>query len=246
MASLSIPPSVPEDAPAPAPAAKAPIKIVFCIPGRSFSREFLISWSGLLSECIGRGITPILSQQYSSVVHFARAKCLGADVTKGADQKPFQGQLQYDYIMWIDSDIVFNAADVFKLLESPHEVTTGVYMMEDRVHFATVKTWDTDYFQANGTFEFMDQAKLDTETDRYVPVSYSGMGWMLMKFGVIEALKYPWFNTDIQRIPKKDGTFDMVDMCSEDVALCRNLAEAGVRVHVDKTCRVGHQKSFVI
>ena len=227
-------------------ATKPPIKIVFCVPGNTFSREFMISWSSLLSDCIGRGITPILSQQYSSVVHFARAKCLGADVKSGPDQKPFQGSLTYDYIMWIDSDIIFNASDLAKLVESPHDVTSGLYKMADNQHFAAVKTWDTEYFKEHGTFEFFDQAKLDAEPDRYVPVSYAGMGWMLVRSGVIETLKYPWFNTELQVIPKKDGTGVLVDMCSEDVAFCRNLAEAGVRVHLDKTCRVGHQKAFVI
>ena len=235
-------------APAPAAgdgAAKPPVRVVFCVPGNTFSREFLISWSSLLSELIGKGITPILSQQYSSVVHFARSKCLAADVTKGPDQKPFQGQLPYDYIMWIDSDIVFNPTDFFKMLESPHDVTCGAYRMTDNVHYAVVKTWDLDYFAEHGTFEFMDQAAVDAEAERYVPVSYSGMGWMLIKAGVVETLKYPWFNYELQRIPAKDGGV-MVDMCSEDVAFCRNLTAAGHRVHLDKTCRVGHQKSFVI
>lgn len=229
---------------------KTPIRVVFCVPGRTFSREFLISWSSLLSECIGRGVTPILSQQYSSVVHFARAKCLGADVTKGAAQKPFQGQLPYDYIMWVDSDMVFNSADFFKLLESPHVVTSGLYMMDDRKSYAVVKHWDVAHFRENGAFQFMDQAAVDAEADRYVPVSYAGMGWMLIKAGALESLPYPWFTHDLQRIPPgteaPEAGVEMVDMCSEDVALCRNFAEAGIRVHVDKTCRVGHLKSFVI
>lgn len=232
--------------PTPAPeTARESTRIVFCLPGRDYSREFLISWSGLLSECIARGVTPVMSQQYSSVVHFARSKCLGADVTKGANQKPFQGKMPYDYIMWIDSDVVFSPSEFFKLLESPYEVTCGLYMMEDRKSFAAVKTWDSEFFQANGSFQFLDQAALDAEPERYMQVAYAGMGWMLIKAGVMENLKYPWFNYDLQKIPTKDGGL-MVDMCSEDVALCRNLAEAGVRVHVDKTCRVGHQKAFVI
>lgn len=246
-------PSVPHPPPTTEPAAQKSLRVVFAMPGRTFSREFLISWSGLLSECIGRGVTPILSQHYSSVVHFARSKCLGADVTQGADQKPFQGKLPYDYIMWIDSDVIFNPADFFKLLESPHDVTCGLYMMDDRKSFAAVKDWDIAHFQENGTFRFLDQAAVDATLDeRYVPVSYSGMGWMLMRAGVMEGLAYPWFSHDLQRIPPppassgEGGGREMVDMCSEDVALCRNLAEAGVRVHVDKTCRVGHLKSFVI
>ena len=239
-------PSTPEIEPAPPPEQKAP-RVIFCLPGRTYSREFLLSWSGLMSECLNRGIVPVMSQQYSSVVHFARTKCLGGDVLKGATQKPFQGQVDYDYIMWIDSDIVFNPAEFFKLLESPHDVTTGVYMMEDRKHYAVVKAWDEEYFRANGSFKFVDQAELDAEDGRYVPVSYSGMGWMLIKSGVLETLSYPWFSTELQEFPDRgDGKGALVDMCSEDVALCRKLAQAGHRIIVDKTVRVGHQKTLIL
>ena len=42
------------------------------------------------------------------MVNFARCKCLGANVLRGPDQKPWDGKLEYDYQLWIDSDIVFN------------------------------------------------------------------------------------------------------------------------------------------
>ena len=86
------------------------------MPGRSYSREFLLAWSDLLMQASSRGHQVMISQQYSSVVHFARAKCMGGDVLKGPDQKPFQGSVDYDVMMWIDSDIVFKPDDFFALL----------------------------------------------------------------------------------------------------------------------------------
>ena len=101
------------------------------MPGRSYSREFLLAWSDLLIQATAKGHQCMISQQYSSVVHFARARCLGGDVLKGPDQKPFQGNVEYDAMMWIDSDMVFKPDDFFSLLESPHDVTAGIYMTED-------------------------------------------------------------------------------------------------------------------
>ena len=49
------------------------------------------------------------------MVNFARCKCAGADVRRGKKQKPFDG-LPYDYMMWIDSDIIFNNESFEKLL----------------------------------------------------------------------------------------------------------------------------------
>ena len=215
------------------------MKIVFCMPGRSYSREFLLAWSDVLMQATARGHQCMISQQYSSVVHFARAKCLGGDVLKGPDQKPFQGQVDYDVMMWIDSDIVFKPEDFFALLESPYDVTAGLYLMEDLQHFATVKDWNEEFFKKTGTFKFMRPDDV-IGAPQYIQVAYTGMGWMLIHKGVVESIKYPWFWSPLQNIG------NLVDMSSEDVAFCRALTEAGHVIHVDTKIRVGHQKLVLI
>jgi hypothetical protein len=218
------------------------MKVIFCMPGRSYSREFLLSWSDLIMQASSRGHQIMISQQYSSVVHFARAKCLGGDVMKGPDQKPFQGQIDYDAMMWIDSDIVFKPEDFFALLESPHDVTAGLYMMEDLQNVAAVKDWDEDYFAQNGSFKFLkpDELADGAAASRYLPVAYAGMGWMLIRKGVVEDIKYPWFWSDLQHIGS------LTDMNSEDVAFCRALTKAGHPIYLDTKVRVGHQKLIII
>jgi hypothetical protein len=173
------------------------------------------------------------------MVHFARSKCLGGDVLKGADQKPFQGQAEYDAIMWVDSDIVFKPTDFFALLESPHDVTGGLYMMEDMQHFATVKEWNTEYFKEKGAFKFLRQDDV-IGTPQYMKVAYTGMGWMLIRKGVIESLKYPWFRSEIQTIG------DITELQPEDVSFCRSLTDAGYDIYVDTKIRVGHQKLVIL
>jgi hypothetical protein len=215
------------------------MKIIFCMPGREYSREFLLGWSDLLMQATSRGHQVMISQQYSSVVHFARAKCLGGDVLKGPDQKPFQGSVDYDVMVWIDSDIVFKPDDLFSLIESPHDVTAGLYMMEDLQHFAVVKDWDEDYFKKFGTFKFLRPDDIQG-APQYMEVAYAGMGWMAIRKGVVEDLKYPWFYSDLQTVGP------LVDMNSEDVAFCRALKAAGHPVYVDTKIRVGHQKKLIV
>lgn len=215
------------------------MKIIFCMPGRSYSREFLLAWSDLMMQVSSKGHQVMISQQYSSVVHFARTKCIGGDVLKGVDQKPFQGKIEYDAMMWIDSDILFKPEDFFALLDSPHDVTAGLYMMEDLQHFATVKEWNEEYFKKKGTFKFMQPDDV-IGVPQYLPVAYTGMGWMLIKKGVVEDLKYPWFHSPLDTIG------DIVDMNSEDVAFCKALTAAGHTIYIDTKVRVGHQKLITI
>jgi hypothetical protein len=66
------------------------------------------------------------------------------------------------------------------------------------------------------------------------------MGWMLIRKGVVEDTKYPWFWSDLQRM---DG---VVEMNSEDVSFCRAIKDAGHPIYIDTKLRVGHQKKMIL
>ena len=75
--------------------------IVFCLPGRGVSYIFLKNFVSLCFELVQNGANIQISQDYSSMVNFARCKCLGANVLRGPDQLPWDGKLKYDYQLWI-------------------------------------------------------------------------------------------------------------------------------------------------
>ena len=118
--------------------------------------------------------------------------------------------------------------------------------MEDLQNFATVKEWDEDFFSKFGSFKFLKPEDLvrvegdDSSPTQYVPVAYTGMGWMLIKKGVVEDLKYPWFWSPLENVGP------LVEMSSEDVAFCKALTAAGHTIHIDTKVRVGHQKMLII
>ena len=90
--------------------------IVFCLPGRGVSYNFLKSFVSLSFDLVQSGAAIQISQDYSSMVNFARCKCLGANVLRGPNQLPWDGKLNYDYQLWIDSDIVFNTEKFYQLV----------------------------------------------------------------------------------------------------------------------------------
>ena len=92
-------------------------KIVFCLPGRSCSYAFLKSFVQLCFDLVNNGMGIQISQDYSSMVNFARCKVLGANVTAGSLQEPWQGKLEYDWQLWIDNDIVFNTEKFWQLCD---------------------------------------------------------------------------------------------------------------------------------
>lgn len=222
------------------------MKVILALPGREFSGTFLMRWSQTLMELTKRGYQVLLVNEYSSFVPFSRMKTLGLDVLRGASQVPFNGEIDYDAWVTIDSDIVFAPEQVIELIEDTkkYPVISGLYRMADMVHFAAVKEWDIDYFKKTGSFQFMTQDDID-KCEQYTTVAYNGMGFFACRKGVIENLKYPYFSYPLIEIEAENGKL-IKDMCSEDVAFCKNLKDAGYRVVVNTKLRVGHEKMLVI
>jgi len=193
-----------------------------------------------------RGYDVVVTNEYSSYVTFSRMKTLGLDVLRGVDQKPFLGKLDYDVWLTIDSDIIFTPEQLIELIKDTEKypVVSGLYRMEDLTHYACVKEWNIEYFKQNGTFQFMKVEDLE-DTPKYVPVAYNGMGFFACRREVLEKLKYPYFSYPLIEIEGKDGVL-LRDMCSEDVAFCKNLTDAGIEVIVNTSLRVGHEKTLVI
>jgi hypothetical protein len=220
--------------------------VAIALPGREFSGNFLKNWSQTLLTLTQKGYKIIMMNEYSSFVSFSRMKTLGLDVLRGATQVPFNGEVDYDVWLTIDSDIFFIPEQVIELIEDTdkYPVVSGLYRMADLQHYAAVKEWDDEYFKKHGTFEFLKVKDLDTP-EKYMKVAYNGMGFFACRKGVIENLKYPYFSYPFIEIETEDGKV-LRDMCSEDVAFCKNLKDAGYPVIVNTSLRVGHEKILVI
>jgi hypothetical protein len=222
------------------------MKLVFALPGREFSGRFLASWTETFTTLMREGHQVMMVNEYSSFVSFSRMKTLGLNVLRGKDQKPFGGKLDYDLWITIDSDIVFTPQHVLELIENSeeHPVVSGLYKMADLQHYACVQVWDEDYFKKNGSFKFLRPEDI-VGAPKFKKVAYNGMGFMAVRKGVIESMTYPYFSYPLQTMTTEDGTI-LEDMCSEDVAFCKNLKDAGYDVVVNTQLIVGHEKMLII
>jgi GT2 family glycosyltransferase len=163
--------------------------------------------------------------------------CLGADVRRGPHQKPFEGKIDYDYIMWIDSDILFTSEQFDKLLSNNMDICGGLYLMDGGGQFAAVRNWDEKVFQKNGKFDFLTPDDI-SKSPNLMEVVYSGFGFLLIKRGIFESIKYPWFG------PVYTTIGECHDFASEDVSFCMRAREAGFKIYVDPTVWVKHEKIY--
>ena len=226
--------------------------IIFCLPGRGCSYVFLKNFVQLCFDLVQNGMSIQISQDYSSMVNFARCKVLGANVLRGPKQIPWDGKLEYDYQLWIDSDIVFNSESFWQLMalaqgeeesgsdEKP--IAAGWYATEDGYTTSVAHWLEENDFRKNGGV--MNHETTESMQKRRKPftVDYTGFGWVLIKKGVFESLTYPWFAPQMQVFESGE----VQDMCGEDVSFCLDAIKEGYEIWCDPRIRVGHEKTRII
>ncbi len=230
-------------------------KIVFCLPGKSYSGKFLVNLVNLTTSLTISECTVYMAQTESSCIHRLRNICGGGHPLNGLFQVPFSGDItDYDYILWIDSDILFSPKNFIDLLKADKDIVTGWYYdIEKNPACGFInKTYNKfkkkrsgpeinhPIYDKDNIYSFDFDEKVTEKTDPYT-IDWCGMGWMLIKRGVMEKVQYPWFAPRNVRFSE-----DVIDCLSEDLSFQLNLKEAGFDIWLHPEVKVGHEKIGVL
>jgi len=222
--------------------------IAFCLPGLMYSGSFMTQMIKLLFDLNKLGINFYISQRYSSMVNHARTDCLQVDNYAGTMLIPFRGKIPYDYIMWIDSDIIFKTEDILELLKMDKDISSGWYLQSYggaiTNNTTIVECMDDQELYEKGSNRYETSEDMLRRTDPF-KVDYCGFGFVLIKKGVYEKIPYPWFVPRVVQLKKPDGTI-LEDVCSEDISMCQDFKKYGFDIWVNPKIRVGHQKMITI
>jgi len=181
----------------------------------------------------------------SSNVYGVRNLCLMGEAEFGPSQKPFHGTIDYDYIMWIDSDSVFTPEQFQSLLDQMEVnpklyILSGVYIKENQKEYTAVLKWNDGYFDKHGSSKFLIPKDLRGKKS-LMKVDFTGMGFMLVRKGVFEKLTYPWFQPmGIQNHGQSIG------FIGEDAAFCLRAKEKGFDSYIDPKISIGHEKPTIL
>jgi len=207
------------------------MKIIFCIPGNNFSNRFLKCWTELTIELHRRGFEYELLSQYVPNVYKVRTLLLDGHRKYGQYQSPWQGKKEYDYIMWIDSDIIFKPEDFFGLFKHKKDIVSGLYLRQPQG--GTLNDIPYEY----ACLKEFDRGLMTTDVNgELIEVFGNGLGWMLIKKGVFEKTPFPWFGPIITGL----------DFNGEDVAFQMRARDVGFKSYVDSSIVVGHEKGVVL
>jgi hypothetical protein len=120
-----------------------------------------------------------------------------------------------EYMLWLDSDMVFPASTALRLLAHNEPIVAANYIRRQLpakgVAYETIGDWQNP-------LEFEPQ-------DNLVEVEGVGMGCMLVKTSVLDDIPQPWFEFG--------WTPESNDWLGEDMIFCQKMAQAGNTVKID-------------
>ena len=132
-------------------------------------------------------------------------------------------EIGYDYILWVDSDMILPKNTLLRLLSNNKDIVSGVYSYKViNGENAVVKRYSkTD----EDTYEDVSLKEI-RETKELMLVDGIGFGCVLTKVNIFNKIEQPWFRYD------KD--------LGEDIFFCRKAQETGIEIFVDPTVKAGH------
>lgn len=149
-----------------------------------------------------------------------------------------------EWLIWLDSDIVFTMEQLEVLLKIDHPFVAGWYV-SDLSKQAMCGRWDVEYFKEHKVMPFLDKDKLQelakNNPNQLVEVDFTGFGFVKMHTSLIKRMTYPYFTLNVQEL---NG---FRDISAEDVSFCQNcFKETGIKPVICPLLHVGHLKSIFL
>jgi GT2 family glycosyltransferase len=133
---------------------------------------------------------------------------------------------EYDYILFADSDMVFNADDLKRLLAHNVGICSGLYVKrngsDENVAYSKIIT--------RRRFPYREPKLIvDTSTTGFGRVAACGFGFCLIKVSVVKCMA-----------KKFKSLFEPFKGVGEDVAFCIRAKRCGYKIYIDRDVKLGH------
>jgi hypothetical protein len=202
--------------------------LIFLFPGKTFSQDFIISWSSTMLYVLSKGLSFKYSILYTPIISDVRNSLLLSPMLENNYVKTrdvFSGKLTCKKVIFIDSDIVWSTDDIEKLIFTSQEFLSGVYKVQFKDYVSVLK----------GPRQLMTVQEL-TEQEGLFEAYSTGFGFVSCSYNLLNTMKYPWFSVE---------TYEDINeyMTGEDSFFCLKARSLGYKIMVDSKLRVGHLKT---
>lgn len=184
------------------------MKILLAIPSARY----------IETECV----TSLFEMEKTGNIELFIPKSYSVDVGRNIIAKYAQ-ENDFDYIMWVDSDMILPKNTLVRLLSHDKDIVAGVYSYKVLGNKEVV----AKRFQDETREEYDNLTiKEIKESSGLIEVDGFGFGCVLTKVSVFKEIPYPWFIY----------THEM----GEDIYFCRKAQNEGYKLWLDTDVICGH------
>jgi len=128
-------------------------KVIIALPGAEFSEQFMLAWTDTLLHLTKQGYNVAVISGFSDNKQFSRMNTIGIDIKRGKDQKPFDGKIEYDVWLTIDSNILFTPKQVVELIEDTdkYPIVSAVYRVNQN-DLSAISNIDDELLVKHGSY----------------------------------------------------------------------------------------------
>lgn len=134
-------------------------------------------------------------------------------------------ETEADYVMWFDSDMVFEPNTLERLLEDDKDIVSGLYFR--RVQPFTPVLFDSCEVDSEGICKMNDCQNYPK--DSLFEVAGIGFGCVLVKTDVF-----------LDMFAKYGDCFTPIGKFGEDISFCYKARELGYKIYCDSRVKCGH------
>jgi hypothetical protein len=202
------------------------IKLALVTPGENFTGGFFDSFLDVFAHGIRQ-----------CEIHHVREYSADIYNVRELSARKVVDLYDYDYMLWIDSDMTFTWDDIVRMVEVDVPIVSGVALIGPYRSNASIFRVDEKGESVIGNLNGWRLDEMPKNEKGLVECDMVGFGFLMFKKGVFEALPRPWFTTG-----------DVVAPCgkhllaSEDTRFTWKCKQAGFPLYVHPDVLVGHQK----
>lgn len=132
----------------------------------------------------------------------------------------------YDYVLYADSDMIFSADDLNKLIAHDADIVSGLYVTrhgeQKNVAYKKIIT--------RRRFPYRQPELInDTLTSGYSEIAAVGFGFVLIKTSAIKSM-----------LKRYKSLFEPRWGVGEDIAFCLRAKKCGYKIYIDRDVKLGH------
>ena len=228
--------------------------VVFCIEGKEYVQEFMRAWTEIVAYCFTNNIRPVLSIQETNYFN-SKMRLVQSS---GHMNVPFNDNIKYDYIIFMNSSFLVNSNIVKELLAHELDIVSCLtlnknslqqsnYIEKFDLNDSTVESYSYENMErpnqilkeykeyVNSKNDISGNDVKDDEPSTLLKVEHLDFTVLCIKKGVLEKLPLPWFNFE-------QKTNDITG----EVYFCNKCKTAGIDIYVDLKLQASSVKSVIL